>query len=117
LSADEASAPPAPITQISAPELQAMLASGTPVEIIDVRTAEERAIAAIEGARLFSEATHQHILTLDRGATVVFQCHHGMRSQAAAEYYAREHGFRRLFNLEGGIDAWSCLVDPAVPRY
>jgi monothiol glutaredoxin len=40
-----------------------------------------------------------------------------MRSQAAAEYYLREHGFSHLFNLEGGIDAWSRLVDSAVPRY
>jgi monothiol glutaredoxin len=105
------------ITQISAPELKAMLDSGAAVELIDVRTEEEREIAAIDGARLFSESTHQHILSLDRGASIVFQCHHGIRSQAAAEYYVREHGFRNLFNLEGGIDAWSRLVDPDVPRY
>ena len=47
---------------------------------------------------------------------MVFQCHHGVRSQAAAEYFQRE-GFRNLCNLEGGIDAWSTLVDPSVPRY
>ena len=38
------------------------------------------------------------------------------RSQAAAEYFLH-HGFRNLYNLHGGIDAWSLLVDPAVPRY
>lgn len=105
------------VTQISAPELKVMLDRGEALELIDVRTPEERAIAAIERARLFGEATHQHILSLDRGAAVVFQCHHGMRSQSAAEYYEREHGFRNLFNLDGGIDAWSRLVDPDVPRY
>jgi monothiol glutaredoxin len=94
-----------------------MLDSGVTVELIDVRTQEERAIAAIEGARLFNESTHQHLLSLDRDARIVFQCHHGIRSQAAAEYYRREHGFGNLFNLEGGIDAWSRLVDSAVPRY
>ena len=114
---DATGASPASVAQISAPELKALIASGVQLELIDVRTEEERAIAAISGARLFSESTHQHILTLDRNATVVFQCHHGMRSQAAAEYYLREHGFNNLFNLEGGIDAWSRLVDSAVPRY
>jgi rhodanese-related sulfurtransferase len=53
---------------------------------------------------------------LDRNTTVVFQCHHGIRSQSAAEYCLRE-GFRNLYNLQGGIDAWSQLVDPSVPRY
>jgi rhodanese-related sulfurtransferase len=33
-----------------------------------------------------------------------------------AEYF-REQGFRNLYNLRGGIDAWSLLVDPSVPRY
>jgi monothiol glutaredoxin len=116
-SGDGASATPRIVTPISAPELKALLANGTPVDIIDVRTEEERAIAAIAGARLFNEQTHQYVLRLDRSATIVFQCHHGIRSQAAAEYYLREHGFRNLFNLEGGIDAWSELVDPSVPRY
>ena len=41
---------------------------------------------------------------------------HGIRSQQAAEYF-RGHGFRNLCNLRGGIDAWSLLVDPSVPRY
>jgi monothiol glutaredoxin len=106
-----------PITQITAPELRAMLDRGEPLELVDVRTEEESAIAAIDGARLFSESTHQHLLGLDRATPVVFQCHHGIRSQAAAEYYLREHGFQNLFNLDGGIDAWSRLVDPNVPRY
>jgi len=47
----------------------------------------------------------------------VFHCHHGIRSQSAAEYFLREKGFRNLYNLRGGIDAWSQLVDPSVPRY
>jgi monothiol glutaredoxin len=55
-------------------------------------------------------------MALDRDTPLVFQCHHGIRSQAAAEY-CREQGFRRLYNLTGGIDAWSTLVDPLVPRY
>jgi len=46
----------------------------------------------------------------------VFQCHHGIRSQAAAEYCV-EKGFRNVYNVVGGIDAWSLTVDRSVPRY
>ena len=55
-------------------------------------------------------------MLLDRATPIVFQCHHGIRSQHAAEYF-REQGFTTLYNLQGGIDAWSLLVDPSVPRY
>ena len=73
-------------------------------------------IAKIEGARLLDQACHDYLLGLDRNTSIVFQCHHGIRSQSAAEYFIR-HGFRCLYNLEGGIDAWSQLVDGFVPRY
>ena len=105
-----------PIRQLSAPELKALLASGTAIELVDVRTEEERAIASIDGARLLDQSYHDELLLRDRETPLVFQCHHGIRSQHAAEYF-RNEGFRNLFNLSGGIDAWSVLVDPSVPRY
>src|SRR5262245_33368827 len=104
------------IQQISATELKAMMESGEPPELVDVRTEHERAIAAIEGSKLLDDGVHEYLLSLDRDTPVVFQCHHGIRSQAAAEYFART-GFRNLYNLAGGIDAWSVQVDPSVPRY
>jgi monothiol glutaredoxin len=108
--------PSAPITQLSAPELKALIDSGESFELVDVRTNEERAVARIEGSRLLDEEYHDALLGLDRETPLVFQCHHGIRSQHAAEYF-REHGFRHLSNLRGGIDAWSQLVDPSVARY
>ena len=107
---------PPPIRQLTAPDLKAMLDGGTPLELVDVRTEEEQATAAIDGARLLDQAYHDALLLLDRETPIVFQCHHGIRSQQAAEYF-RSHGFRNLYNLRGGIDAWSLFVDPSVPRY
>ena len=104
------------IQQLSAPELKAMLDSGAAFELVDVRTERERELAAIAGSRLLDQAYHDHLLTLDRSTPLVFQCHHGIRSQSAAEY-CQGLGFENLFNLRGGIDAWSQLVDPSVPRY
>ena len=104
------------IRQLSAPDLAAWLESGQPLELVDVRTPQERDIAALPGARLLDQAYHDALLQLDRDTPMVFQCHHGIRSQHAAEYF-RQQGFTNLSNLSGGIDAWSLLVDPSVPRY
>ena len=50
------------------------------------------------------------------GAPVVVYCHHGIRSRSGAALL--EHlGFRDVRSLAGGIDAWSLLIDPKVPRY
>jgi rhodanese-related sulfurtransferase len=107
---------PPPIRQLSAPDLKALLESGAAIELVDVRTEGERAIATIDGARLLDQAYHDALLSRDRDTPIVFQCHHGVRSQQAAEYFRRQ-GFRNLYNLRGGIDAWSLLVDTSVPRY
>ena len=114
---DHINAPEPPeIRQISAPELAAMLESSPALELVDVRTPEERALASIQGSRLLDQPYHDALLLRDRDTPIVFQCHHGIRSQHAAEYFRRQ-GFRNLYNLRGGIDAWSMQVDPSVPRY
>jgi len=107
---------PPPIRQLSALDLKALLDSGAAIELVDVRTDEERALATIEGSRLLDQAYHDALLLRDRDTPIVFQCHLGVRSHDAAEYFRRE-GFRNLYNLRGGIDAWSLLVDTSVPRY
>jgi len=104
------------IQQLSASELKAMIDSGASFEFVDVRNQWERDIARIEGSRLLDQAYHDYLIALDRQTPLVFQCHHGIRSQAAAEY-CQGLGFENLFNLRGGIDAWSQQVDPTVPRY
>jgi len=73
-------------------------------------------MARIAGARLLDDRLFDELLALDRGTPIVFHCHHGGRSQAAAEHFA-SLGFREVYNLAGGIDAWSQEVDPTVPRY
>jgi monothiol glutaredoxin len=113
---DNRPASPARIQSLTAPDVKAMMDARESFELVDVRTTAEWEIARIEGARLLDRAYHDHLLTLPPDTALVFQCHHGIRSRAAAEYF-REKGFVRLFNLEGGIDAWSALVDPTVPRY
>ncbi len=104
------------IRQLEAKEVKRMLDDGERFELIDVRTPEERASAHIEGARLMDDDTRAWLEGLDKETPLVFHCHHGGRSQAAAEHFVAL-GFRNVANLVGGIDAWSQQVDPSVPRY
>ena len=85
-------------------------------ELFDVRTDEERSLAKVERARSLDVEGEKALLSLDKSTPVVFMCHHGMRSRSAAERVLRE-GFTQVYNLEGGIDAWSQKVDASVPRY
>lgn len=106
-----------PANAIPAPRLAELLREGRQVDIIDVREPFEFAIARIPGARLVPLGTLERAIpTLDPHRQFVMLCHHGARSHAAAELL-RSRGFMRVWNLIGGIDAWSTEVDPAVPRY
>ena len=87
------------------------------VTLLDVREPPELALAAVRGALHIPMRTiPARIGELDRGKPLVVMCHGGARSRRVAEYLAA-NGFDRVFNLAGGIDAWSCEVDEAVPRY
>ena len=103
--------------EISPTELNARLARGDAIQLLDVREPHEHAYARIDGARLIPLRTLPvRVIELDRSADLVVYCHHGVRSAHAVEFL-REGGFERVRNLAGGIDRWSTDVDPAVPRY
>ncbi|MEZ4300139.1 MAG: Grx4 family monothiol glutaredoxin [Polyangiaceae bacterium] len=107
---------PPKVKVLSAKELKAWMDQGKAFELMDVRTEREREIAKIDGARHLDKDGEEHLLSLDRAAVVVFHCHHGVRSRSAAEHFL-SRGFKNVYNLTGGIDAWSQDVDPSVARY
>jgi monothiol glutaredoxin len=104
---------PARVKAISAAEVKRWQVDKKAFAFFDVRTDEERAIASVQGAIPLDAAA---LRAVEKDTPVVFMCHHGMRSRSAAER-ALTDGFRRVYNLEGGIEAWSLHVDPNVPRY
>lgn len=105
------------IPQLSATELAARLAGSAPPLVLDVREQWEYDIAHLEGSRLVPLSDLQRtVSTLDKSAEYVMLCHHGMRSEMAAQWMAAQ-GFSRIANLVGGIDAWSQAVDDKVARY
>ncbi|HEX9868304.1 MAG TPA: rhodanese-like domain-containing protein [Candidatus Tectomicrobia bacterium] len=103
--------------QILPEELARALKSGQKIELLDVRTPEEYEIARIEGARLVTEDLAKEILEeWPKETPIVVHCHLGERSRSAASFLIGE-GFTNVRSLAGGIDAWSCQVDPTVPKY
>ena len=107
---------PGEVKQISAADVQRLRESGTKFEFLDVRTPAERETASIAGTRLLDQASAAEIEQLPKDTMLVLHCHHGTRSQAAAEHF-RSRGFTNVHNMVGGIDAWSREVDSSVPRY
>ncbi|HET7458308.1 MAG TPA: molybdopterin-synthase adenylyltransferase MoeB, partial [Gemmatimonadaceae bacterium] len=108
------------VREITVRQLAARLASGSggaDFDLVDVREPYEHAIARLPGARLVPMRTLPAAApSLDPAREIVLYCHHGMRSAAAAEYL-QGLGFRNVWNLAGGIDAWSDEVDPGVAKY
>ena len=92
-------------------------ASGEDVVLLDVREHDELAIAAVAGARhIPMRDVPARLAELDADKPLVVMCHSGGRSRRVAEYLAA-NGFTAVFNLKGGIDAWSTQIDSRVPRY
>lgn len=106
---------PARVVQLPVEAYKSWLDQGRDHLLIDVRNPHEQAVASL-GGRLLDEETVGWLTEQPKDTVLVFHCHHGVRSQHAAEYFL-ERGFQRLFNLAGGIDAWSQRIDGSVPRY
>ena len=97
-------------------ELVEKLERGEAPVLLDVREQWEYERARIRGSQLVPLADLQDRLHgLDPGAETVVICHHGLRSAHATRFMDRS-GFVNVYNLEGGLDAYSA-VDPSVPRY
>lgn len=111
-----------PILQISVEELAQRLRSDMEeLQLIDVREPQEVAIAYITGFNIlplsqFADwATHLQTKFQLHVETLVI-CHHGIRSAQMCQWLSHQ-GFTNVKNVAGGIDAYSLLVDPTVPRY
>ncbi|MGP1373354.1 MAG: rhodanese-like domain-containing protein [Almyronema sp.] len=107
--------------QIEVETLAQRLAAAEDLQLIDVREADELAIARLDGfdhlaLSDFSQWAEQIQTRYDPEAETIVMCHHGFRSAQMCQWLISQ-GFTQVKNLVGGIDAYSCRVDPTVPRY
>jgi monothiol glutaredoxin len=107
---------PAKVKEMSVEELKTAQGADDTLKLYDVRTDEEREIATIAGAIHLTPEAMDELMALPKDTTLVFHCHHGGRSQSAAQDLVSQ-GFQKVYNLVGGIDGWSTQIDPSVPRY
>ncbi|MBT3467718.1 MAG: molybdopterin-synthase adenylyltransferase MoeB [Opitutae bacterium] len=107
------------IVQLEVSVAADMMRSESPPLLVDVRTDMELQIARISGSKQIElqelSSRWQELDGLQK-KPIILHCHHGMRSHQAA-MFLQERGFSKLYNMAGGIDAWSHKVDPEIPRY
>jgi adenylyltransferase/sulfurtransferase len=105
------------IPEITPREVKKMMDENQPFVLIDVREPHEFQICRIPGSTLIplgEVAKRMH--ELDSAGEIVVHCRSGQRSARAVEFLMKA-GFRKIYNLKGGILAWSDQVDPSVPKY
>ena len=103
--------------EVTVEETRDLMMSGGGVVLLDVREADELAICRMG-------ATHHIPLgqlgerwgELPTDTRILVHCHHGGRSLRATQFL-RSKGLQAVSNVKGGVDAWSCRIDPGVPRY
>jgi rhodanese-related sulfurtransferase len=92
---------------------------GTSIALVDCRETSEYERAKIDGAILMPMSQwppDEQQLNRLVGKRVVVHCHHGGRSLRVANWF-RNHGHPDALSMAGGIDEWSDIIDPNVPRY
>lgn len=106
---------PPQVVELSVQDAKSMLDRGE-LQLFDVRPESEGDIARIAAGRTLNDETVEYIQGLDKRTPIAFYCHHGMRSRGVAQSVLQE-GFKKVYNLKGGIDAWSLAIDSTIPRY
>jgi rhodanese-related sulfurtransferase len=109
------------MNQLPVTEVERWIGEAGPALLLDVRDAWEFRLAAIRvnGASTLNlpmGQIPQRLTELDPAQSILCICHHGMRSAQVVAFLERS-GYDSVYNLAGGIEAWSTKVDPAVPRY
>jgi molybdopterin/thiamine biosynthesis adenylyltransferase/rhodanese-related sulfurtransferase len=105
------------IPSISVQELKRKIDARETFQLIDVRERFEYEIARIDGAKLIPLGeVNERTGELQREQPIIVHCHSGRRS-AEVVRLLKQRSFHNVYNLDGGIDAWSEFVDPSVPRY
>lgn len=106
-----------PPTELSVKEFAEKRGESDTLTLLDVRELWEIATAAVGGSvNIPMGQISSRLAELDPEAPIVVMCHSGMRSSQVAQYLM-DQGFSDVYNLTGGIDAWSQEIDPTVPRY
>lgn len=113
---EEAEAKPLGVPEITPKDLKARLDRGDDLYILDVREPHEYQICNLQGHLIPLGDLPKRVGELDSSREIVAHCRSGKRSADAVQFLTNA-GFHKIWNLKGGILAWSDEVDPSVPKY
>jgi rhodanese-related sulfurtransferase len=96
------------VDEIEVAELHQQLAAGdSNIQVIDIRHHAEIVRGMIPGAdRLPLPLLSQNLHQVAQDRVVVLYCQIGVLSAQACSYLA-DNGFQNVYNLRGGIEAWT----------
>ena len=107
---------PKPVQSLSPKEADAKVRASE-VLLVDVRPADERGFAAAAVPfKTFDSNGRAELEALPKDTAIAFLCRSGGRSQQAAEEFLAL-GFRNVYNVVGGINAWADEVDASLTKY
>ena len=104
------------IPEISVQELKDLREKKADIFILDVRNPDEFALCNLNGHLLPMGELPERFNELNPDQQIIIHCHAGGRSRRATEFLMKQ-GFKRVFNLRGGITAWANEIDPSMPKY
>jgi adenylyltransferase/sulfurtransferase len=113
---EEAPAAATNVPEMTPGELKTRLDSGDDLFVLDVREPHEYQICNLNGYLIPLGDLPKRVNELDSSREIVAHCRSGKRS-ADAVNFLRQAGFRKIWNLKGGVLAWSDEVDPSMPKY
>jgi sulfur-carrier protein adenylyltransferase/sulfurtransferase len=103
--------------EVTVQELKALMDSKADFQLIDVREPHEYDFCNLGGELIPQAEIPHNVDKISRDKQVVMQCRSGGRSGNMVTWLEKNHGFTNLYNLKGGILAWSDQIDPNVPKY
>ena len=103
--------------EITVQELKAKLDNKEDFQLIDVRELNEREFTNIGGDHISMGSVMQSLDKIDKEKDVVIYCRSGSRSGQVIGFLEMNHGYKNLYNLKGGILAWSSEIDDSIKKY
>lgn len=105
------------MNEITVRELKSKIDSGVDFQLIDVREENEREFTNIGGDHIPMGKVAQSIDKIEMEKDVVIYCRSGSRSGQVVNLLEKNHGFKNLYNLKGGILAWADEIDDSIKKY
>lgn len=103
--------------EVTVQQLKELMDAKADFQLIDVREPHEYDFCNLGGELIPQAEIPHNVDKISKDKQVILQCRSGGRSGNMVQWLEKNHGFTNLYNLKGGILAWSDQIDPTVPKY